>query len=150
MSGMKVCPTCGGDYAPDSTPTEREAECDGSFICSAAVHEADCYAPHTTEREAGDAEVAAVLVVHSIAGAHKPRQGAGQTIPELQILCLACGWMRASDYSAHLAPLIAEREAKAWEQGAKAGHHSPLTWFALRQVNPYRAALAPETREGQP
>ena len=35
-------------------------------------------------------------------------------------------------------------KADAWREGAAAGHHSPLTWFALRQCNPYRlAAVSP-------
>jgi hypothetical protein len=32
-----------------------------------------------------------------------------------------------------------EDMARAWREGAAAGHHSPLTLFALRQVNPYLA-----------
>jgi len=33
---------------------------------------------------------------------------------------------------------LALLKAEAWERGAGDGHGSPLTWFALRQVNPYR------------
>ena len=40
--------------------------------------------------------------LHSVAGADMPRQGAGQTIPELMLLCFTCGWMRASEYHSHL------------------------------------------------
>jgi hypothetical protein len=52
-------------------------------------------------------------------------------------------WAEAGQIAAAaLLPLLdtAAREAaaKAWREGAAAGHHSPLTWFALRQVNPYR------------
>lgn len=36
-----------------------------------------------------------------------------------------------------------EDMARAWREGAAAGHHSPLTWFALRQVNPYTTPIPP-------
>ena len=32
---------------------------------------------------------------------------------------------------------IQSRLADAWRQGAAMGHKSPLTWFALRQCNPF-------------
>lgn len=51
--------------------------------------------------------------LHVIAGATLPPQGAGQTVPELMILCWTCGWMRAGEYDAH----IAER---AWDEGYEA------------------------------
>ena len=38
-----------------------------------------------------------------------------------------------------LAAAVRDAEQRAWREGAAAGHHSPLTWFALRQCNPYRA-----------
>jgi hypothetical protein len=39
----------------------------------------------------------------------------------------------------HASDWLAAAAANVWQEGARAGHHSPLTWFALRQCNPYRA-----------
>ena len=39
-----------------------------------------------------------------------------------------------------LAEVVRGAEQRAWESGARAGHHSPLTWYALRQCNPYNLA----------
>ena len=59
------------------------------------------------------ARVQAVAVVaealtreHAIAGTHQGSQGAAQVLPEDLVLCVKCGWMRVSDYSAHLAEAV--------------------------------------------
>ena len=49
--------------------------------------------------------------------------------------CLDCEFADKS-----LAEVVREAEQRAWESGARAGHHSPLTWYALRQCNPYNLA----------
>lgn len=56
-----------------------------------------------TESEKRAAEV---LAEHSLAGAQAGRQGAGQTIPEDLVLCWSCGWMRMSEYAAHIAAAL--------------------------------------------
>lgn len=58
------------------------------------------------------------LAAHSVIGADLPRQGAGQTIPELMILCFTCGWMRASEYHDHLLPVVEREIAAARGEGA--------------------------------
>ena len=91
---------------------------------------------------------------------HHPTTGMAVT---MGVTC-ACGYWTGSEPEAGKRPLpwgrdrldlhraeLVEREiaaarAEAWRQGAAAGHHSPLTWFALRQVNPYRAE---ETRHAE-
>lgn len=35
-----------------------------------------------------------------------------------------------------------ESLADAWDKGVAAAHHSPLTIFAIKQVNPYRHPLS--------
>lgn len=34
--------------------------------------------------------------------------------------------------------IVTAREADAWDQGVGAAHRSPLTLFAIKQVNPHR------------
>lgn len=64
---------------------------------------------------AGMSTVKAALDRHCISGANMPPQGAGQTLPELMILCFSCGWMRASEYHDHVAEVIAALMPEASE-----------------------------------
>lgn len=59
-------------------------------------------------------------------------------------MCCECGLVVARTQWAEarveaLEQQVQSAQAEGWDEGAAAGHHSPLTWFALRQVNPYRA-----------
>jgi hypothetical protein len=49
--------------------------------------------------------------------------------------------LRARARADALAPSVDANaiRAQAWDEGARSGHHWPLTWAELRQVNPYRA-----------
>lgn len=73
--------------------------------------------------------------------------------------CCSCGWVAdmlgrtyttadlEAEWTAHVGAALAASEplardraqqrAEAWHEGAAAGHHSPLTWYALRKCNPY-------------
>ena len=46
------------------------------------------------------------LKPHSILGVEKGRQGAGQTLPEDNVLCYTCGWMTVSDYLDHITDIV--------------------------------------------
>ena len=97
--------------------------------------------------EAGDEGIAAVLAKARCSDVHPDRwdykYGVG--------ICPACqSW--AEHLAAALAPLIAEREATAWDEGYKAGGEDwdNAYWsagYGGDTPNPYRAALAPETPE---
>ena len=94
-------------------------------------------------------EVAAVLAEHAIVAAQQPRQGITQTVPELAVLCVVCGWMATSDHAAHLtdallaspalARVIREKQAEAWDEGFGDGSRQDAEGDDGPQFsNPYR------------
>lgn len=51
--------------------------------------------------------------------------------------CHSWGERALERLAPQFAAYVRGSRADAWREGAAAGHHSPLTWYALRRVNPY-------------